>query len=48
MSSASCTANATYYAEIVRDKAILRRLVDASMKISQMGYQASGDVNEDE
>lgn len=45
VSSVSVTANATYYAEIVRDKATLRRLVDASLKISQMGYQASGDVN---
>lgn len=46
VSSVSVTANATYYAEIVRDKATLRRLVDASMKISQLGYQASGDVND--
>jgi len=45
VSSVSVTANATYYAEIVRDKGTLRRLVDASMKISQLGYQASGDVN---
>ena len=45
VSSVSVTANATYYAEIVRDKATLRRLVDASMKISQLGYQAEGDVN---
>ncbi len=45
VSSVSVTANATYYAEIVRDKAILRRLVDASLKISQMGYQGEGDVN---
>lgn len=45
VSQVSVTANAGYYAEIVRDKAILRRLVDASMKISQMGYQAEGDVN---
>lgn len=44
VSSVSVTANAAYYAEIVRDKAILRRLVDASLKISQMGYQAEGDV----
>ena len=29
VSAVSVTANATYYAEIVRDKAILRRLVDA-------------------
>jgi len=44
VSAVSVTANATYYAEIVRDKAILRRLVDASLKISQMGYQGEGDV----
>lgn len=42
----SVTANATYYAEIVRDKAILRRLVDASLKISQMGYAAHGEVTD--
>ncbi|MBK8464069.1 MAG: replicative DNA helicase [Nigerium sp.] len=46
VSSVSVTANAVYYAEIIRDKAILRRLVDASMKISQMGYQAEGDVTQ--
>lgn len=45
VSAVSVTANATYYAEIVRDKATLRRLVDASLKISQMGYSAEGDVN---
>ena len=36
--SVSIAANAGYYAEIVREKAILRRLVEASIKISQMGY----------
>lgn len=46
VSSVSVTANAGYYAEIVRDKATLRRLVDASMKISQLGYQAQGDVDD--
>ncbi|MFV0406130.1 MAG: replicative DNA helicase [Propioniciclava sp.] len=46
VSAVSVTANATYYAEIVREKAVLRRLVDASMKISQMGYAAEGDVND--
>lgn len=46
VSAVSVTANATYYAEIVRDKAILRRLVDASMKISQMGYAAHGEVTD--
>ncbi len=31
-------ANAGYYAEIVRDKAILRRLVEAGTRIAQLGY----------
>ena len=44
LSSVSVAANASYYAAIVRDKAVLRRLVEASLKISQMGYQAQGDV----
>ena len=35
-------ANAGYYAEIVREKAILRRLVDAGTKIAQLGYQRRG------
>ncbi|MCL2490898.1 MAG: replicative DNA helicase, partial [Propionibacteriaceae bacterium] len=39
-------ANATYYAQIVRDKAVLRRLVDASVRIAQLGYQGQGDVND--
>jgi len=39
-------ANAAYYAQIVRDKAVLRRLVDASVKIAQLGYQGQGDVND--
>lgn len=38
-------ANATYYAQIVRDKAVLRRLVDASVHIAQLGYQGQGDIN---
>ena len=40
-------ANAGYYAEIVADRAILRRLVTAGTRIVQMGYDASsggGDV----
>jgi replicative DNA helicase len=34
-------ANAGYYAEIVADRAILRRLVTAGTRIVQMGYDAS-------
>ena len=38
-------ANAAFYAEIVAEKAILRRLVDASIRIGQMSYAAElGDA----
>jgi replicative DNA helicase len=39
-------ANAGYYAEIVREKAILRRLVDAGTKIAQLGYVGEGQVDD--
>ncbi len=35
-------ANAGYYAEIVRERAILRRLVEAGTRIVQLGYSADG------
>ncbi|MCM0620949.1 replicative DNA helicase [Nocardioides sp. BSK12Z-4] len=38
-------ANAGYYAEIVREKAILRKLVDAGTKIVQIGYAGEGEVD---
>jgi replicative DNA helicase len=46
LSAVPVAANAGYYAEIVREKAILRRLVDASVRIGQMSYAAEGDVDE--
>lgn len=46
LASVSIAANAGYYAEIVREKAILRRLADASIRIGQMSYAAEGDVND--
>lgn len=46
LASVSIAANAGYYAEIVHDKAVLRRLVEASIKIAQMGYQGEGDVTD--
>ena len=46
LASVSVAANAGYYAEIVREKAILRRLVDASVRIGQMSYAAEGDVTD--
>ncbi|MDP2771932.1 MAG: replicative DNA helicase [Nocardioides sp.] len=39
-------ANAAYYAQIVREKAILRRLVDAGTKIVQYGYAGEGQVDD--
>jgi replicative DNA helicase len=47
MSSAPTAANASYYAIIVRDRAILRRLIEAGTRISQMGYDSDGaDLDE--
>lgn len=45
LASISVAANAGYYAQIVHDKAVLRRLVDASIKIAQLGYQGEGEVD---
>jgi len=39
-------ANAGYYARIVREQAILRRLVEAGTRITQMGYSGTGDVDD--
>ncbi|MDP9821351.1 replicative DNA helicase [Nocardioides massiliensis] len=44
--SVPIAANAGYYAEIVREKAILRRLVDAGTSIAQMGYAGEGQVDD--
>ncbi|MDO7868183.1 replicative DNA helicase [Nocardioides jiangxiensis] len=37
-------ANAMYYAEIVKEKAILRRMVTAGTKIVQLGYAGEGEI----
>ena len=40
-------ANAGYYAQIVAERAMLRRLVEAGTRIVQMGYgQGGGDVED--
>ncbi|WP_435820454.1 replicative DNA helicase [Kitasatospora aureofaciens] len=39
-------ANAEYYAQIVHESAVLRRLVEAGTRIASMGYAAEGDVDE--
>ncbi|UBH07508.1 replicative DNA helicase [Leucobacter sp. Psy1] len=37
-------ANASFYAEIVAEKALLRRLVEAGTRIVQMGYAGEGEA----
>lgn len=39
-------ANAGYYAKIVVEQAVLRRLVQAGTRIAQMGYAAEGEVDD--
>jgi len=39
-------ANANYYGRIVREQAILRRLVEAGTRITQMGYAGTGDIDD--
>ena len=39
-------ANANYYGRIVREQAILRRLVEAGTRIVQMGYTGTGEVDD--
>src|SRR5690625_4403522 len=47
LSSVPTAANAGYYARIVRERAVLRRLVDAGTRIVQLGYATDGgDVDD--
>jgi len=39
-------SNITYYAKIVRDKAVLRRLIQKSSDIATLCYEEAGDVDE--
>jgi replicative DNA helicase len=39
-------ANAAYYAAIVRERAVLRRLAEAGTRIASMGYSGKGDPEE--
>jgi len=45
-SSVPTTANFTHYADIVRDKAVLRKLIDASTNIVSACYDTSKDVKQ--
>lgn len=47
ISSVPTAANAGYYAQIVAERAVLRRLVEAGTKIVQLGFaQGGGDVED--
>jgi replicative DNA helicase len=46
ISTVPTAANAGYYAAIVRDRAVLRRLVEAGTRITQMGFAADGEVDD--
>lgn len=39
-------SNAPYYAEIVHDRALLRRVIEAGIRITQLGYTGAGDAPE--
>lgn len=45
-STVPTAANAGYYAEIVAERALLRRLVDAGTRIVQLGYAGTGEAVE--
>jgi replicative DNA helicase len=46
VSGVPTAANADYYAQIVKDRAILRRLVEVGTRITQMGYSGTGEVDD--
>ncbi len=46
IASVPTAANAGFYANIVREQALLRRLVEAGTRIVQMGYDAEGDTDD--
>lgn len=46
INSVPTAANASYYAKIVRDRAIARRLVEAGTKIVQLGYSTEGEIDD--
>jgi replicative DNA helicase len=46
VSAVPTAANAGYYAKIVQERAVLRRLVEAGTRIVQLGYSNEGEVDE--
>jgi replicative DNA helicase len=47
MSSVPTAANAAYYARIVAERAVLRRLIEAGTRIVQLGYGSAAGVGRD-
>ena len=45
IASVPTAANAQYYAEIVKEHAIMRRLIEAGTKIAQLGYANETEVD---
>ncbi|MGW2547201.1 replicative DNA helicase, partial [Kitasatospora sp. NPDC001574] len=46
VNSVPTAANAEYYADIVREQGVLRRLVEAGTRIAGMGYAGEGELDE--
>jgi replicative DNA helicase len=46
IASVPTAANASYYARIVRERAVLRRLVEAGTRIVQFGYAGDADADD--
>ena len=46
MNTVPSSVNLSYYAEIIQRKHILRRLIEASDSIGELGYNESGDLSE--
>jgi replicative DNA helicase len=46
IASVPTAANAGYYARIVKERAILRRLVEVGTRIVQLGYSGDGDADD--
>ena len=46
VSGVATAANADFYARIIRERAILRRLVEAGTRITALGYNGQGEVDD--
>lgn len=44
--SVDTPANGSWHAEIVHEKAVLRRVIEAGIRITQSGYAGEGDIDE--